>query len=169
MLPSSEIRWLRRGSISVGLLCAFVVLLALPGRHALVEIWPGRIQELVLPDGEVKVIPAREASEQQPVLARTHPETLLTLEFHDGRRDYGYLVRADAETATWWVETLEGLREVDSTTLRRSYAPNDMSLPARLDLMGQRLRERRARDQTPNSGMPVPDERPAESAEGDDL
>lgn len=153
----------------MGLLLAFLALVAVPSRHAVVEIWPGRVTELVLPDGEIRLQPATVALDEQAVLARTHPQALLALEFHDGRRQHGFLVSADAETGTWWIETIDGLEALDPLALRRYYAPNDLSIVARLALMRARLVEHRARAVAPQWDAPAVEIETVTSAEGDDF
>jgi len=166
-LPSSEIRWLRRGAIGVSLLLAFLALIALPARHALLEIWPGRVQELVLSDGEVIYGSPPPGLAEPLIVARTFPETLLALEFRDGRLDHGFLVHKDHEAATWWVQLADGLQVVDADALRRQFAPNAMSPGERVELMHQRLVERRSVAPVP-VGETLAGET-ADSAEGDDL
>ena len=169
VLPSSEIRWLRRGAIGAALLLAFFVLAAVPSRHALVEIWPGRVMELVLPDGEIRLEPANARLDEQAVLARTYPQALLALEFHDGRREHGFLVYEDAETGIWYVQTNAGLEALDPRALRRYYAPNDLPVAARLGLMRERLAERRSRPVLLLMDASAADIESVASAEGDDL
>lgn len=151
----------------MGLMLGLSVLVAVPSRHALVEIWPARVTEWVLPDGQIRLQPATVALDEQAVIARTHPQALLVLEFHDGRRDHGFLVHADAEAGTWWVQTINGLEALDPLALRRYYAPNDLSVVARLGLMRQRLVERRSRSTSWQSGAPADEIESVTSAEGD--
>lgn len=167
MLPSSEIRLLRRTAIGLSLLAALVAVTLVPARHALLEIWPARVQELVLPDGELRFRQATEPNLNPPVLASSYPLTLLALEFEDGRVDHGFLIHRDVETRTWWVRSVDGLQAVDAQSLHRHYAPNAMDPGERLALMRERVIERRAGRLLPSGGSP--DFAVPASAESDDL
>ena len=153
----------------MGLLLAFSLLIAVPARHALVEIWPGRVTEVVLPDGEIRLQSVTAPRGEQAVIARTHPQALLALEFHDGRRDHGFLVHADPGTGTWWVQTIDGLEALDPRALRRYYAPNDLSVLDRLGLMRERLVEHRLRAASLPWEAPADEIETVTSAESDDL
>ena len=158
MLPSSEIRWLRGSAVGLALLAALSVLSLLPARQALLAIWPMRVQELVLSDGELRFRPSNLPRQQGDILASTYPLRLLALEFADGSLDYGFLIHEDTERRLWKLQSGQGWLWVDRDQLRRAYAPNALSLGDRLRLSRLRLLERR-------SGSPP---RPEETA-GDRL
>jgi len=169
VLPSSEIRWLRRSAIGLVLLGASLALIALPARHALLEIWPVRVQELVLADGALLFRPSTAPAEKRQILARTYPDALLALEFHDGRHDHGFLIHADSETKIWWVQSSGGLQLIELQTLHRQYAPNAMRFGERLGLMRDRLIERRSGRSLLRAGAAAVTIEAPDLAEGEDL
>lgn len=169
VLPSSEIRWLQRGTIGLMLLTALLALLVVPARHALGEIWPPRVQELVLSSGELQYVPAAVPmapdSMDHEVVASSFPHSLLALKRLDGEVWYGYAVDLDAEPGLWWVEIGHVLTAVDQATIGEVWAPNGLSLRGRLEVMRTRL-EARWRAQ---SRQPATVEAPEQSAESNDV
>lgn len=143
MLPSSEIRWLRSSAISLALLCGVLALILVSARQALQEIWPPRVQELVLVSGEVVFAPTGQPVVEQELLVRSFPRALLALEWSDGQTSYAYPLSRDPDADSWWMQFAHGVEVIDPTALRRYYAPNAMSPGERFGLLRARFAERR--------------------------
>lgn len=147
-----------------------MALLVVSARHALLEIWPPRVQELRLSDGELIFQPVTVVDENLEIIASSFPHSLLALEWPDGRLEHGFALHQAQDSESWWVELAGGPELIDLAALRRHYAPNAMSLAERLQLLWQRLQERRALSLQPAPPVLARVEAEAQgSAEGEDL
>lgn len=175
VLPSSEIRWLRSSAIFVALLAVLLMLILLPARHALLEIWPPRVQEFLLDDGALVFQPATAPRPDLDIVASSRPQSLLSLEWPDGRIEHGFTVYRESDSGLWMVEFASGSELVDPSELQRHYAPNAMSFSERLVLLGVRLQERRTPPVPALNGVPDSELAPESEAtealvgEGDEL
>lgn len=135
---------MRSSAIAIGLLAGVLILLLWASRHALLEVWPQRVQELLLSNGDLLFMPARGRPSDLDVVASSHPRSLLALEWPDGRLEHGFMVVEDEDPEWWWMEFAAGPERVRLSELHRYYAPNGMLLGERLALVADRLQERRA-------------------------
>ena len=148
VLPSLEIRWLRSSATAIGLFAAVLTLLLWASRYALLEVWPERVQELWLSNGDVLFVSARKRPPDLDVVASSHPRSLLALEWPDGRLAHGFVVLDQEDPDGWWMEFASGPERVHQSELVRYYTPNSMLLGERLALLADRLQERRASGQS---------------------
>ncbi|TVS11653.1 MAG: hypothetical protein EA419_07375 [Wenzhouxiangella sp.] len=116
----------------------------MPARHALLEIWPARVQELILDDGRVEFHPSTSKTTPADPIARSYPRSLLALERTDGIVVYGFpLPVDDAAGAVVRISDGRSAVDVEGATIRRTYTPNNLSLSSRVGLIRDILRERR--------------------------
>ena len=138
---------MRRSAVGAALLVALTGLFVFSARHALIEIWPLRVAELVLVSGELVYVAAPQRAGQKPrdqeVIARSYPRSLLVLESPSGELNYGFAVDYDAQAGLWSIEIEGVVVTVDQATLRRVWSPNSLSLVGRFGMMQERLAERR--------------------------
>jgi hypothetical protein len=141
------------------LLIGPVVLLGvLPARPLVSAVWPGPIEELVLPDGRWRLEPVSwqsSFSRNNALRARTRPYSVIEVQLHDGSRERGYLISqnpgADGQLK---LQTGPGQHKVlPLSTTRFRFYPNDMFLRERLRLALSRLQDR-----LPLKQMPSPEE-----------
>lgn len=148
---------MRSSAIAIGLLTAVLLLLLWASRYALFEVWPQRVQELLLSNGDLLFIEARSRRPDLDVVASSYPRSLLALEWPDGRLEHGFIVVEDRETEGWWMEFATGPERVQPSALHRYYAPNAMLLGERLALAADRVLERRAFGRTADAGVASPE------------
>ena len=156
MLPSPGLRWFRSAVAALALAVAGLALALLPARHALLEIWPARVQELVLADGRVEFYPSTSATPPPDPIARSYPRSLLALERYDGIVIYGFPLPVGDDQAGQALRISDGRAAitVEAGAIRRTYTPNQLTLSSRARLMWETLLERRLDD--PRSPDPAP-------------
>lgn len=144
MLPSPETRWFRSAIAALLLTAAIPGLLVFPSRHALTEVWPGRVEELILADGSSHFSPSGRGDAAPEVVARSHPHSLVTLELDDGGVVHGFVLAGKAHGEDE-VLISDGRAEqrIDSSRILRAYPPNAMSPLDRAQLMRERFRDLR--------------------------
>lgn len=157
---------MRGSAIAIGLLTAVLLLLLWLSRYALFEVWPQRVQELLLSNGDLLFVAGHGLPSELDVIASSRPRSLLALEWPDGRLEHGFMVVQDEDPAWWWMEFGAGPERVQLSELHRYYAPNAMLLGERLALVADRLLERRALDRSPTPGAPSPEGLPADGPQG---
>lgn len=144
VLPSPESRFIRPAILSALLVLGSGLLTLIPARHGVLELWPARVDELVLPDGSLRFRAGSVlAAPAQPVLTASQPLSLLALELHGGDLVYGYLLSAPTETPMLLDTGTDERLSIASDRVRRAYHPNAVSLPGRVRLMLSRLADRR--------------------------
>lgn len=148
------------------MLLAFAVpaLLVLPARHALTEVWPERVEELILADGSrVFSPPAQIVPAVEPVVARSHPLSLLTLELDDGVVVHGFVLSGSIDGEDELIiDDGAATQQIDAARIRRAYRPNALTAGERLQLTLGRLRELRQPidapgEPSPDGAVPAPD------------
>jgi hypothetical protein len=141
------------------LLIGPVVLLGvLPARPLVSAVWPGSIEERVLPDGSWRLEPVRWQSafaRNDAVRARTRPYSVVEVQLQDGSRERGYLISdtsgPDGELTLQTGPDQHRVLPLSATRFR--FYPNDMLWRERLRLAAIRLQDR-----LPLTQMPSPAE-----------
>lgn len=151
MLPSPDTRWFRSPIVALLLATAVPALLVLPARHALIEVWPGRVEEWVLADGSRVFSPPEQiAPAVEQVVARSRPLSLLTFELDDGEAVQGFVLSGSIHAEDdLIIDDGVATQQIDTARIRRAYRPNALTAGERLQLTLDRLRDLRQPTEAP--------------------
>ena len=164
MTPGPLTYWLEQFIIIIALSAVILLLPLLPARHFVSQYWPGSIDELIVigPDGSDRVLmPARRFSRHDghyQAVARSRPLSLVAVETVDGelihafpigtrRAESGELIFAsrsqlqDSEGKLVLQLADESQLEIDRASIRRVFAPNQLTLAERVQLTVVRIVE----------------------------